>query len=129
MQKTILIIEDDKFLRDLMEKKLAGSGYNVLLADDGESGLEIIKEKKPDLVLLDILLPLMSGWEVMEKSIGNEATREIPIIFLTNLGDKKDISRGIKLGARDYIIKANFTPVEIVRKVRECLGEDKELVL
>ena len=121
--KKILIIEDDKFLRDLMEKKLLSSDYDVITADDGSVGLEMIQSAVPDLILLDILLPTMSGWDVLEKITKNPKTSSIPVVLLTNLGDQNDIDRGLKLGAKDYIIKANFTPAEIVEKIKKCLGE------
>jgi DNA-binding response OmpR family regulator len=121
--KKILIIEDDKFLRDLMEKKLLNSDYEVVTAEDGSSGLEMVVSESPDLVLLDILLPTMSGWEVLAKLTQSPKTENVPVVLLTNLGDQNDIERGLKLGVKDYIIKANFTPAEIVEKIKQCLGE------
>jgi len=121
--KKILIIEDDKFLRDLMEKKLLNSDYEVVTAEDGSSGLEMVVSESPDLVLLDILLPTMSGWEVLAKLTQSPKTENVPVVLLTNLGDQNDIERGLKLGVKDYIIKANFTPAEIVEKIKKCLGE------
>lgn len=120
----ILIIEDDKFLRDLIAKKLYEEGYSTLSATDGEEGLQSIKQKKPDLVLLDILLPSMSGWEVLNKAKADPEVSKIPILLLTNLGEKEDVEKGLKLGAEDYIIKAHFTPNEIIEKVEKCLKKE-----
>jgi len=123
--KKILIIEDDKFLRDLIEKKLTDEGYEIVTATDGEIGLKMAIEEEPVLVLLDILLPNMSGWEVLEKIKSDPRTNKIPVLFLTNLGEKEDVERGLKMGANDYIIKAHFTPNEIIEKIDKCLTQNK----
>lgn len=121
----ILIVEDDKFLRDLIERKLVQTGYQIITATDGEEGLKTVGEQKPDLVLLDILLPSMSGWEVLEKIKADANMKKIPILILTNLGEKEDVEKGLKMGADDYIIKAHFTPNEIIEKVEKCLNSQK----
>ncbi|MFH1392571.1 MAG: response regulator [bacterium] len=118
----ILIIEDDQFLKDLLERKLIQAGYQVLSTNDGEEGLKITLEEKPALVLLDILLPSMSGWEILEKMKNNAETSKIPILLLTNLGEKEDVEKGLKMGASDYIIKAHFTPNEIIQKIEKYLS-------
>jgi len=120
--KKILIIEDDQFLRDLIEHKLIRTGYQVLNTNDGAEGLKMINEEKPALVLLDILLPSMSGWEILEKIKADPAINKIPVLILTNLGEKEDLERGLKMGADDYIIKAHFTPNEIIDKIEKCLN-------
>lgn len=120
----ILIVEDDKFLRDLIERKLAQTSYQVITATDGEEGLKMIQEQKPALVLLDILLPSMSGWEVLEKMKTNSEMSKIPVLILSNLGEKEDVEKGLKMGADDYIIKAHFTPNEIIEKVEKCLNKN-----
>ncbi|PIP17254.1 MAG: response regulator [Candidatus Portnoybacteria bacterium CG23_combo_of_CG06-09_8_20_14_all_37_13] len=120
--KKILIIEDDQFLRDLIERKLIRTGYQVLNTNDGAEGLKMINEEKPALVLLDILLPSMSGWEILEKIKADPAINKIPVLILTNLGEKEDLERGLKMGADDYIIKAHFTPNEIIDKIEKCLN-------
>lgn len=120
--KKVLIIEDDQFLRDLIVRKLEDEGFNVLQAIEGEEGLRVFREKKPDLVLLDLILPGMDGFEVLKQAKGDKNILDIPILILSNLGQRDDIERGIKLGAKDYLIKAHFTPGEIVEKVKEALG-------
>lgn len=119
--KNILIIEDDEFLRGLINKKLAAEYFNMLSAIDGEEGLKRAKEEKPDLILLDLVLPKIDGFEILSKLKEDPNTSSIPVIILSNLSQKEDIDKGIKLGAADYIIKAQFTPEEIVEKVKNIL--------
>ena len=121
MAKKILIVEDDKFLRDLISQKLAKEGYEVDEAVDGEEGVKMIKEVKPDLVLLDLILPGINGFEVLVKMKEDSSTSSIPVIILSNLGQKEDVEKGLKLGAVDYLIKAHFTPGEIIDKIRAVL--------
>jgi len=121
MAKKILIIEDDKFLRELILRKLLKAGYKVSYAIDGEEGLKKIKEEKPDLVLLDLILPGTDGFEVLEKTKSDIEISSISVIILSNLGQKEDIERGLKLGAIDFLVKAHFTPQEIVDKIEKIL--------
>lgn len=119
MTKKILIIEDDKFLRQLITQKLTREGYDILEAADGEEGLKMVKEEKPGLILLDLILPGIDGFEVLSQIKKEDELKSIPVIILSNLGQKEDVERGINLGAIDYLIKAHFTPGEIVEKVRK----------
>jgi len=121
MAKTILIVEDDKFLRELITQKLIKEGYEISEAIDGEEGIKKIKEEKPDLVLLDLILPGIDGFEVLSKMKEDPALAQIPVIILSNLGQKEDVERGLKLGAVDYLIKAHFTPGEIIEKIKNAL--------
>jgi DNA-binding response OmpR family regulator len=121
-KKTILIVEDDKFLRDLMNQKLLREGFNTEEAVDGEQGIQKIKEVKPDLVLLDLILPGIDGFEVLTKIKEDPVLSAIPVIILSNLGQKDDIERGLQLGAKDYLIKAHFTPGEVIEKIKNILG-------
>ena len=116
--KNILIIEDDAFLRDLISKKLSSSGFHTSEAVDGESGIKKMKEENPDLILLDLLLPTMDGFEVLSAAKKDSAISAIPIIVLSNLGQKDDVDKGMNMGATDYLIKAQFTPEEIIAKVK-----------
>jgi len=122
MFKKILLIEDDKFLRELMNKKLITLGYDVVTAADGESGLVMIKETKPDVVLLDLILPGINGFEVLEKAKQDPEIASIPVVILSNLGQGEDIEKGLALGAKDFLVKAHFTPQEIVNKLKSILG-------
>jgi len=117
----VLILEDDKFLRELIAQKLQREGFLISEAIDGEEGLKKIKEEKPDLVLLDLILPGIDGFEVLKKIKDDESTSQIPVIVLSNLGQKDDVDRGMKLGAVDYLIKAHFTPREIIEKIKKAL--------
>lgn len=121
MAKRILIIEDDKFLRELIVKKLKDEGYDLIQAVDGEEGFEKVGKEKPDLVLLDLILPGMDGFEVLEKVKEEVSLSSIPVIILSNLGQREEVERGLKLGAVDYLIKAHFTPGEIVEKIKGVL--------
>jgi len=121
MPKTILFIEDDKFLRELVVQKLMKEGYETLEAIDGEEGIKKVKEEKPDLVLLDLILPGIDGFEVLSKMKEDPALSSIPVIILSNLVQKEDVEKGLKMGAVDYLIKAHFTPGEIIDKIKATL--------
>ena len=121
MAQKILVIEDDKFLRELISQKLIQEGYKIVEAMDGEKGLEAIKKEKPDLILLDLILPGIDGFEVLTRIKKDQPETKIPIIILSNLGQKDDIEKGLKMGAVDYLIKAHFTPAEIIEKIRAVL--------
>jgi DNA-binding response OmpR family regulator len=118
----ILIVEDDKFLRELIAKKLKNEGFDVVEAVDGKEGLKKIKEERPDLVLLDLILPGIDGFEVLARVKEDPNLAQIPVIILSNLGQREEVERGLKLGARDYLIKAHFTPGEIVEKIKNILS-------
>ena len=115
----ILIVEDDEFLRTLLADKLTGSGNEVEQAETGERALEILAGFQPDLVLLDLILPGMSGFDVLGwiKS-QSEPLSQTPVIILSNLGSGEDIKKGKELGAKDFLVKAKFTPNEISEKVK-----------
>ncbi|OGF51919.1 hypothetical protein A3I27_01025 [Candidatus Giovannonibacteria bacterium RIFCSPLOWO2_02_FULL_43_11b] len=117
----ILIIEDDKFLRDLMSQKLVKEGFNVKEALDGEDGLKIALEETPDLILLDLILPRIDGFEVLERIKKNEKLSDLPVLILSNLGQKADVQRAMSMGAQEFLIKSNFTLGEIVEKIKTIL--------
>ena len=117
----ILIVEDDKFLRDLLSKKLQDENLTVLPAVDGEEGIKKTGEEMPDLILLDLILPGINGFDVLKKIKEDSKTSEIPVIVLSNLGQKEDVDRALSLGAKDYLIKANFTLEEIFDKIKKYL--------
>ncbi len=121
MQNKILIIEDDKFLRELIAQKLMREDFEVSEAIDGEDGIKKITEEKPSLILLDLILPGIDGFEVLSRMKEDSALSAIPVIILSNLGQKEDVERGLKLGAVDYLIKAPFTPGEIIEKIKANL--------
>ncbi len=117
----ILIIEDDKFLRELIAKKLLMEDFEISEAIDGEEGIKKIKTEKPDIVLLDLILPGIDGFEVLSKMKEDVSLGSIPVIILSNLGQRDDVEKGLKLGAVDYLVKAHFIPNEIVQKVKQAL--------
>lgn len=121
--KKILTIEDDKFLRELIVKKLEKDGYEVFQAADGEEGVKKVKEINPDLVLLDLILPGIDGFEVLSRMKEDISLVQIPVIIFSNLGQKDDVEKGLKLGAVDYFIKAHFTLGEIIKKIKVNLKE------
>lgn len=117
----ILLVEDDVFLGNIYKTKFTMEGFNISLAENGEQGLKEALKKKPDLILLDILLPKMDGFTVLNKLKADDTVKNIPVILLTNLGQKDDVEKGLDMGAVDYLIKAHFKPSEVVEKVRQVL--------
>ncbi len=117
----ILLVEDDVFLSNIYQKKFEMEGFKISTADNGEKGLADAKRKKPDIILLDVLLPKLDGFAVLEKLKEDPVTKEIPVILLTNLGQKDDVEKGLESGAADYLIKAHFKPSEVVDKVKKIL--------
>ncbi len=119
--KTVLIIDDDPFILDMYVLKFKQSGFHIEIARDGKEGLQKIKEMKPDVVLLDVVMPILDGFEVLQDLNKKNLLGETRVILLTNLGQKDDVERGLNLGAKDYVIKAHFTPSEVVEKVKSVL--------
>jgi len=118
MMKKVLIVEDDEFLRSLTVKRLEKENYQIIIAADGEQALKMIDSDTPDLILLDLLLPGVDGFEVLEKM-----KKSIPVVVFSNLGQREDIEKAKKLGADDFLIKANFTLDDVVAKVSEHLSK------
>ena len=122
----ILLIEDDTFLLNMYATKFELEGYEIISADDGEKALKAVGKEKPDIILLDILLPKMDGFEVLQELKKNEETKAVPVILLTNLSQRDDVEKGLALGAVDYLIKAHFMPTEVVEKIKKILSEKKQ---
>jgi DNA-binding response OmpR family regulator len=121
--KSILLVEDDPFLIDIYTTKLKDSGFSVEVAKDGEEAQRLLNEEKFDLLLLDIVLPQIDGWEILEK-IKNEKLKiknNLKIIVLSNLGQKEEVEKGLRLGADKYLIKAHYTPSEVVEEIKAIL--------
>ena len=121
MPKKILLIEDDPFLSEIYIIKFKEAGFEISLAQDGSLGLQRIKEEMPDLVLLDIVMPNVDGLEVLRTMKNDASIRNIPVVILSNLGEQEDIKRGLELGAEFYIVKAHYTPTEVVARVKTVL--------
>lgn len=117
----VVLIEDEKMLADMYQTKFSKEGFEVKQTPDGLSGLKLVKEFKPDVVLLDIILPKLDGFAVLKDLKSDPQNKKIPVILLTNLGQEEDIGKGKKLGADDYFVKANHTPAEVVDKVKKVI--------
>ena len=123
----ILLVEDDSFISGMYYTKLTSSGYAVKVAEDGEVATQLLSQNPlPDLLLLDVVLPKKDGFEILQELRKNERTKNLLVILLTNLGQKPDVERGVKLGADDYIIKAHFTSTEVVGKIAKLLADKKK---
>lgn len=126
MAKKIMLIEDEEILSGLLRRKLEENGYEVVVAFDGEEGIEIMKKQRPDLVLLDIVMPKMGGFEVMEEMNKTPELnlKNLPVIIVSNSGQPVEIGRAQELGIRDYLIKTQFDPQEVVDKVKKyCMNK------
>lgn len=123
MSKTILFIEDESALQKTFNEVLAPEGYNVISAFDGETGLKLAKLKKPDLIILDLILPKIHGFEVLKSLKNDEKTKNIPIIILTNLESVENIDKALELGARTYLVKTKYTLDEVIAKIKLTLEE------
>lgn len=120
-RKKILLIEDDQMLREMYLTKFKGDNYEVEMAVNGADGLALIKSSLPDVVLLDIILPMLDGFAVLEKIKADDSTKNIPVVLLTNLGTDEDRAKGERLGAVDYLVKANMTPEQVSKTIKKYL--------
>lgn len=120
--KKILLVEDDPMLIDIYTTKLKEQGFNPVVRENGKEILEAIEREKPDLIVLDIVLPYLDGWEILGKIKSEENSKDIPVIILSNLGQKEDIDRGFEMGVARYLIKAHHTPSEVATEIRDVLG-------
>jgi len=120
----ILLIEDDSFLLNMYATKFEMENFQVISAEDGVKGLKLSQEESPDIILLDIILPKLSGFEVLKKIKEDNKLKKIPVILLTNLSQKDDIDKCLQLGAQDYLIKAHFMPSEVVEKIKKILEKN-----
>lgn len=119
--KRILVVEDDKFLSRVLSEKLSGDGYEVVTAFNGEEGLEEVKKKKPDLLLVDLIMPVKDGFDFLEELQAQKLAAGLPIIVSSNLGQEADMKRTKELGAVDYFVKSNTPLHEVVEKVKAHL--------
>ena len=125
MAQTILLIEDEPILQKTLSAALQQEGYDIKNALDGEIGLNLAKEIKPDLILLDLILPKMDGFEVLDALKGDDALKQIPVIVLTNLESPQDIEKALAKGATTYLVKANYELKNIIAKIQETVGAKK----
>lgn len=121
----IALVEDDEILSKVIFEELKEAGFKVSQAFNGEDGLKIIKSEKPDLVLLDVIMPKMNGFQVLEELKKSMELKTIPVIMLTMLGGDDDLKKGIQMGANDYIVKSQHAVSEIVEKVKEFFSKEQ----
>ena len=121
--KNILVVEDDMFLAQLLTNRIAKAGVKVLRASDGDDGLKMLREEKPDLVLLDLILPKKSGFELLEEMRADPALQGTPVIIISNLGQESDITKGKELGAIEYFVKAKTSIDDLVERVKVILSK------
>jgi len=119
--KTILLVEDDPFVVDIYTTKLESAGFSVGVAEDGEEALRKLKEKKPDLMILDIVLPNIDGWELLKMIRSELGMEDLKVVVLSNLTQKEEVQKGINLGVIRHFVKASFTPSEVVEEIKKIL--------
>jgi len=123
MAKKILFVEDEHNLQKALGDVLKREGYDVIQALDGELGFELAKAKQPNLILLDLVLPKMNGFEVLKKLKTEEETKAIPVIILTNLENAEDVEKALRIGATTYLVKMQYDVLELVKKVKGLIGK------
>jgi len=124
----VVIVEDEAAFRSIFKDLLESDGYNVLTAEDGESGWLLTRAEIPDIVLLDLVLPRLHGFEVLRNIRADTATKDIPVIILTVVGEQENVKKGLQLGATDYMVKGFYSPREILVKINEILTKDQQTV-
>lgn len=120
--RKILIIEDDAFLQNLEANKLKKSNYEIITASNGDEALEKINESNIDLILLDLILPGMDGFDILQKIKEGEKTKEIKVIVFSNLSEEKDVKKAKEMGAIDFMVKSNFSLNELIEHIDKILG-------
>ncbi len=118
----ILIIEDDRYISKMYQLKLSLDGFDVQVSENGRSGIEKAKEFRPDIILTDILMPEMDGFDVIKAIKGDAEMTTTPILIMSNLGQEDHIKKGLELGALGYIVKSQITPSKVVEKIKETLA-------
>lgn len=121
--KNIILVEDDPFLIDIYTLKIKEAGFEVKAIEDGSKALSILEKEKPDLLLLDIVLPNYDGWEILKRVREKKQFQDLPVIILSNLGQKQEVEKGLNLGAVKYLIKAHYTPTEVVEEIKKILNK------
>ncbi|EKE25586.1 MAG: response regulator receiver protein [uncultured bacterium] len=122
MNKRLLIIEDDTVLQKALSSYLTAESFEVMCALDGEEGVKMAISEKPDLILLDIVLPKKDGYQVLQEVKANEESKHIPIVLLTNLGSIADVEKALEMGATTYLVKADYKLEEVTAKIKEILN-------
>ncbi|KKS38568.1 MAG: Response regulator receiver protein [Parcubacteria group bacterium GW2011_GWA2_42_14] len=125
-EPTIIVIEDDVFIKEIIITRLKKDGFNVLDAADGVSGLRLIESSSPDIVLLDLLIPILDGFELLARLNKSGLIKRIPVIVISNLAGEENIKRAKNLGAKEYIIKAQSTTTQIIERIKDSLKNKNE---
>lgn len=128
MKKKILLIEDEEIMVNLLQRKLSQEGYEVQIARNGEEGLEQARKFLPNLVLMDIVMPKMSGLETMEEMKKDKTLSRIPVIIISNSGQPVELDRAQELGAKDWLVKTEFDPKEVIEKVKKQLPTTEDVL-
>lgn len=121
-EKKIVLVEDDSLMSSILAAHLIKEGFNIISVTEGAQAFERIQAEQPSIVLLDIVLPGIGGFDILAKLKQDESTKSIPVLILSNLGSKEEIERGIDLGAEDYLVKANSMVEEITGKIQKILN-------
>ncbi len=121
--KTILFIEDEQTLQKTLSDVLTKEGYKIISCLDGENGLKLAKKENPDLILLDLILPKITGFEVLKELRANSKTKETPIIILTNLEATENIEKALSLGATTYMVKTDYSLLGILERIKKTIGK------
>ena len=121
--KVILLVDDDLTLREMYEERLKAEGFDIIQASNGEEAMAKAKESKPNIILLDIMMPKINGFDVLKEIKGDPELKDIPVIILTALIQDVDKLQGKKLGAADYIVKSETMPGEVIQKIHAAMGQ------
>ncbi len=121
-KRKILIVEDDVFFRELLLKKFQKENFDVFIAKDGKEGFAYLESNSPDIIVLDLILPDLNGYEILSMLKREKKTKGVPVVVLSNLGQQEEMEKAMALGAADFLIKVNFTLEEIVEKIKQVLG-------
>jgi len=120
-KQKVLIVEDDNMISSIYKTKFEADGFAAVVAGNGAEGLDIARKEQPDIIMLDVILPQIDGFSVLEELKKDKLTKDIPVIMLTNLGTDEDKAKGEKMGAVDYFVKASLTPAQISEKIKKHL--------
>ena len=123
MPKKILIIEDDQYLSEMYKMKFESEGYQIIITDSGIQGIELAKQEQPDLILLDLVLPKIDGYQILNRLRKDVKTKKLKVYILSNLGQDNEISRGLKCGADGYFVKSDLTPRQLINKVEQIFNK------
>ena len=121
MPKKVLIIEDETALLYALQSQLSAEGFQTISADDGQKAMDIIEHIRPDVIILDIILPKIDGWQLLKNIKQKDETKDIPVIIVSNLSDEVSRKKGIQLGAKDYLAKINYSVEELIAKIKDLI--------